>query len=143
RTEREEGEAQARERRRERDRERERRLREHDERQGRARGERQAKFDRWLDSQLRETDSVKGEPGRPTIKVSKETMLEIFRQSLERTRSTAKRREPTYEAIADANGVKRAWVTPIVKWAEKHQRDARRAIAMSEIPPRFSTYIKD
>jgi hypothetical protein len=90
-----------------------------------------------------ETEPVKGVPGRPAIKVSKETMLEIFRQSLERTRSTAKRREPTYEAIADANGVKRAWVTPIVKWAEKHQRDALRAIAMSEIPPRFSTYVKD
>ena len=85
----------------------------------------------------------KDKGGRPPVEISKDALLEIFRQSLERARSTAKRPQPSYEAIADAVGVKRTWVTPIVKWAVKHQREARRAIASSETPARFSTFVRD
>jgi hypothetical protein len=80
-------------------------------------------------------------PGRPKVTVAKDTLLEIFRQSLERTRS--KPPHPSYQQIADDNDVKRAWVTPIVKWAEQHPRTTHHAIRMSRIPARFSPIVKE
>jgi hypothetical protein len=85
----------------------------------------------------------KNRGGRPTVEVSKDTLLEILRQSLQRARSTAKRPKPTYQEIAANNGVERTWVTPIVKWAVKHPREAREAIRLSKTPPRFSTFVRD
>ena len=61
--------------------------------------------------------SAPAAPGRPNVTVTKDTLLEILRQSLERTRSKPPR--PSYQQIADDNDVKRTWVTPIVKWAEE------------------------
>jgi hypothetical protein len=87
--------------------------------------------------------SPAGTPGRPGFTVTSDTLLKIFRQSLERARSTSKPPQPSYEKIAADNDVKRTWVTPIVKWAVKHQQEARRAIRLSEIPPRFSTIVRD
>jgi hypothetical protein len=87
--------------------------------------------------------AAKDKGGRPSVEISKATLHEIFRQSLERARSTAKRPKPTYQEIADDNGVGRTWVTPIVKWAVKHQKEARSAIALSETPSRFSTFVRD
>jgi hypothetical protein len=81
--------------------------------------------------------------GRPPVTVSRETLLEILRRGLERARSTTRVRQPSYEAIADEFGMKRTWTTPIVKWAEKHQREAREAIALSKTPERFSTIVAD
>ncbi len=86
---------------------------------------------------------VKGEPGRPRVLVTKDTIFEIFRQSLERARDTAKPPRPYYWQIADDNEVKRTWVTPIVKWVAGHQQEALHALAASEIPPRFSTCVRD
>ena len=82
-----------------------------------------------------------GAPGRPNVSVTKDTLLEIFRQSLERTRSKPPR--PTYQQIADDNDVKRTWVTPIVKWAENHPQTALHATRVSKIPARFSTIVRD
>ncbi len=86
---------------------------------------------------------VKGEPGRPRVLVTKGALFEIFRQSLERARDTAEPPRPYYAEIAADNGVKRTWVTPIVKWVAGHQHEALHALTTSEIPPRFSTYIRD
>lgn len=86
---------------------------------------------------------VRGEPGRPRVLVTKATLLEIFKQSLERARDTAKPPRPHYQEIADDNGVKRTWVTPIVKWVVGHQQEALHALATSEIPARFSTCVRD
>jgi hypothetical protein len=82
-----------------------------------------------------------GTPGRPNVTVTKDTLLRIFRQSLERARS--KPPQPGYQQIADDNGVKRTWLTPIVKWAEKHPKETLDAIRSSEIPARFSTIVRD
>jgi hypothetical protein len=82
-----------------------------------------------------------GTPGRPNVTVTKDTLLEIFRQSLERTRS--KPPQPSYQQIADDNDVKRTWVTPIVKWAEKHPQTALHATRASKIPARFSTIVRN
>lgn len=85
----------------------------------------------------------KDKGGRPEVEISQDTLHAIFRQSLERARSTSKRAKPSYQEIADDNGVGRTWVTPIVKWAVKHQREAREAIRLSKTPPRFSTFVRD
>ena len=82
-----------------------------------------------------------GTPGRPNVTVTKDTLLEIFRQSLERTRS--KPPQPSYQQIADDNDVKRTWVTPIVKWAEKHPQTTLHATRVSKIPARFSTIVRN
>ena len=82
-----------------------------------------------------------GTPGRPNVTVTKDTLLEIFRQSLQRTRS--KPPQPSYQQIADDNDVKRTWVTPIVKWAEKHPQTALHATRVSKIPARFSTIVRN
>ena len=82
-----------------------------------------------------------GTPGRPNVTVTKDTLLEILQQSLERTRSKPPR--PSYQQIADANDVKRTWVTPIVKWAENHPQTALHATRVSQIPARFSTIVRD
>jgi hypothetical protein len=84
--------------------------------------------------------SVVGARGRPNVTVTKDTLLEIFRQSLERTRS--KPPQPSYQQIADDNDVKRTWVTPIVKWAEQHPQTALHATRASTIPARFSTIVR-
>jgi hypothetical protein len=68
---------------------------------------------------------VRGEPGRPRVLVTKDTLFEIFRQALERARDTAKPPHPYYQQIAAENGVKRTWVTPIVKWVAGHQQEKR------------------
>ena len=81
-----------------------------------------------------------GTPRRPKVTVTKDTLLEILRQSLERTRS--KPPQPSYQQIADDNNVKRSWVTPIIKWAEDHPEDALDTIRLSEVPARFSTIIR-
>jgi hypothetical protein len=86
---------------------------------------------------------TKGESGRPKITITKETLLALFASGLERARSMKKRREPSYDSIADEHGLKRTWTTPIVKWAETHQREAREAIASSKAPRSFSTLIRD
>jgi hypothetical protein len=96
----------------------------------------------WLASDTRGR-TQKGTPGRPRVVVTHETLLEIFRQSLERARSTAKPPQPTYAAIAADAGVTRTWVTPIVKWVVTHQREALDAIRLSEIPKRFSAFVSD
>lgn len=85
--------------------------------------------------------STPAAPGRPNVTVTKETLLEILQQSLERTRSKAPR--PSYQQIADDNDVKRTWVTPIVKWAENHPQTALHATRVSQIPARFSTIVRD
>jgi len=82
-----------------------------------------------------------GDPGRPHTKITKATLLELFARGLERARS--KRPQPSYAAIADEHELKRTWVTPIVKWAEKHPSEAREAIASSKTPERFSTIVSD
>ncbi len=82
-----------------------------------------------------------GAPGRPNVTVTKDTLLDILRQSLERTRSRPP--QPTYEQIAADNDVKRTWVTPIVKWVEKHPQTALHATRVAEIPARFSTIVRD
>jgi hypothetical protein len=79
--------------------------------------------------------------GRPEVEISQDTLFEIFRQSLQR--GPSRRSKPTYEEIAANNGVERTWVTPIVKWAVKHPREAREAIRLSKTPPRFSTFVRD
>ena len=81
-----------------------------------------------------------GTPGRPKVTVTQETLLQIFRQSLERTRSDPP--QPSYQQIADDNGVKRTWVTPIVKWAEMHPRTALHATQVSKVPTTFSTIVR-
>ena len=85
----------------------------------------------------------KGDPGRPSVTVTKEILLEIFKQSLERARSTEKRKQPSYARIAADHEVGRTWVTPIVKWVARHPGDALHAVALSEIPQRFSTIVRD
>ena len=75
-----------------------------------------------------------GESGRPRITLNKETLFVLFERGLERARSTERRRQPSYERIADEVGLKRTWVTPIVKWAERHQLEARKAIVSVENP---------
>jgi hypothetical protein len=67
----------------------------------------------------------------------------LLARGLERARSTKKRRQPSYDSIAGEYGLKRTWTTPIVKWAETHQREARQALATSKTPRRFSTLIRD
>jgi hypothetical protein len=84
-----------------------------------------------------------GKSGRPQQTISKQTLLNLLARGLERARSTGKRRQPSYEAIADEFGLKRTWTTPIVQWAERHQREAREAIALSRTPPRFTTIVSD
>ena len=73
--------------------------------------------------------------------VTRDTLLEILRQSLERTRSQPP--QPSYQQIADDNDVKRTWVTPIIKWAEKHPWEALDALRLSNVPARFSTIVRD
>jgi hypothetical protein len=85
--------------------------------------------------------TAKGDAGRPSIKVSTKTLLSIFERALER--GAGSRATPSYGDIAKEAGVKRTWVTPIVKWAVKHKKEARWAIDMSEIPARFSTLVED
>ena len=85
--------------------------------------------------------STPAAPGRPNVTVTKDTLLEILRQSLERTRSQPPR--PSYQQIADDNDVKRTWVTAIVKWAESHPQTALHATRVSKIPARFSTLVRD
>jgi hypothetical protein len=97
----------------------------------------------WLAGVLLAAGVVKGEPGRPTVRVDKDTMLEILRQSLERAASTATRPRPYIKDIAASNDVKRTWVTPIVKWVAAHQAETLQALAVPEIPSRFSAYIRD
>lgn len=86
---------------------------------------------------------IKSVGGRPKVIISRKTLHSIFRQSLERARSTTKPAQPTFQMIADANGVKRTWVTPIVEWAIRNQEEALRAIRLSETPPKFSTIVRD
>jgi hypothetical protein len=86
---------------------------------------------------------AQGIPGRPRVTITEDTLFNIFRQSLERARSTSKPAQPSYEAIAATNEVGRTWVTPVVKWAVAHQLEARQAIALSETPERFSTIVRD
>ena len=81
------------------------------------------------------------ESGQRKVTVTHDTLRVILRQSLQRTRS--KPPQPSYQQIADDNDVKRTWVTPIVKWAEKHPREARDALWMSRVPARFSTIVRD
>lgn len=45
--------------------------------------------------------------------------------------------QPSYRVIAANASVKRTWVTPNVKWAVTHQREAREAIRLWEIPEGF------
>ena len=82
-----------------------------------------------------------GTSGRPKVTVTQDTLRVILWQSLERTRS--KPPQPSYQQIADDNDVKRTWVTPIVKWAEKHPQEALDAIWSSKVPARFSTIVRD
>jgi hypothetical protein len=84
----------------------------------------------------------KGESGRPRILLTQADLLGLFERGLERARSAKKRRKPTYDEIADEYKLKRTWTTPIVKWAEAHQREARKAIVTSKIPPRFSALVR-
>jgi hypothetical protein len=89
-------------------------------------------------------EDAKGESGRPELTITQAVLFGLFERGLERARSTTKkRRHPSYDSIADEYGLKRTWVTPIVKWAEKHQREARKAIRTSKTPPRFSTLVRD
>jgi len=90
-----------------------------------------------------EKGEPKGDPGRPTKEIAENVLLGLLDRGLERARSTGWRRQPTYEAIASEYGLKRTWTTPIVKWAETHQRDARQAISTSKIPRRFSTLVRN
>jgi hypothetical protein len=110
----------------------------------------EAQWPPWNEARIRELvdeeavkREVKGEPGRPRVLVTKATLLEIFKQSLERARDTAEPPRPYYQQIATDNGVKRTWVTPIVKWVAAHQQEALHAVATSEIPPRFSTCVRN
>jgi hypothetical protein len=81
----------------------------------------------------------KGEPGRPDKTITQAVLLGLFERGLERARSPKQRKHPSYASIADEYGLSRTWITPIVQWAEKHQRAARRALVTSETPARFST----
>jgi hypothetical protein len=86
----------------------------------------------------------KGKPGRHKKTVSDAVVLGLLERGLERHRSLNKRRkEPGYKKIADEFDLARTWATEIVKWAEKHPHEARRAIATSEIPTRFSAYLAE
>jgi hypothetical protein len=96
----------------------------------------------WAEGRLRDAEP-KGESGRPKTLITQAVLLDLFRAGLERARSTKKRRQPTYEVIADEHGLKRTWTTAIVKWAETHQGEAKQALATSKTPKRFSALIRD
>jgi hypothetical protein len=94
-------------------------------------------------AEVRQEVELKGKPGRRKTVITKAVLFGLFERGLERARSPKKRRHPSYDSIAGEYGLKRTWTTPIVQWAEKHQREARRAIVSSKIPPRFSTLVRD
>jgi hypothetical protein len=94
-------------------------------------------------AEVRQDAESKGESGRPKTLITQAVLFDLFRAGLERARSTKKRRQPTYAAIADEHGLKRTWTTTIVKWAETHQREAKQALVMSKTPKRFSALVRD
>ena len=81
--------------------------------------------------------------GRPENTITQATLFGLFTRGLERARSTAKPRGPSYTAIAAEHGLTRTWATPIIKWAEKNQQSALEAMRLSETPPRFSTIVRN
>jgi hypothetical protein len=91
----------------------------------------------------RAREEPRGESGRPRQTITQDELHGLFKRGLERARSTKKRRQPSYDSIADEYGLKRTWTTPIVKWAETHQRAAREAIVTSKTPRRFSALVRD
>jgi len=99
---------------------------------------------RWGRFPALEDAEPKGESGRPENRIARAALFGLFERGLERARCPNKRRRrPTYDEIADEFGLKRTWITPIVKWAEAHQRQALRAVRTSKTPARFSTLVRD